>query len=125
MEELDTVLIEVCSRAAHEVNRAYSRALGDASHVGWDEAPDEQKRSTRNGVIAILQSDQTPEQSHATWMAVKLADGWHHGPVKDSTKKEHPCIIDYKSLPVEQRVKDEIFVQTVKMLASVMWRIPQ
>lgn len=112
--------IEACARAAHEVNRAYSVAIGDASQPSWDETPDWQKASIRNGVENMLRSlyGFTPEQSHESWLAEKRATGWKYGPVKDPEKKEHPCFVPYAELPAEQRAKDKIFIGVVKAVAT-------
>ena len=103
---------ETCARAAHEVNRAYCAALGDASQLPWEEAPDWQKSSARNGVRGALSGD-TPEASHNSWVAEKVATGWKHGPVKDPEKKEHPCMVPFHRLPLSQRMKDQLFVSIV------------
>ncbi|MFA4974381.1 MAG: RyR domain-containing protein [bacterium] len=115
----ESVKIETCARAAHEANRAYCIALGDTSQPAWDEAPDWQKSSARNGVVGALNGN-TPEQSHEGWMAEKLAGGWKYGPVKDPAKKEHPCFVPYAELPPEQRAKDSIFLAVVRALAQAL-----
>lgn len=102
--------IESIARAAHEVNRAYCQALGDYSQPDWDNTPEWQKSFVREGVLFHLRNlDATPSASHERWMATKLADGWKHGPVKDPEKKEHPCMVPFDQLPVEQQAKDFIF----------------
>lgn len=106
--------IEACARAAHEVNRAYCIAIGDTSQPAWEDAPDWQRSSARNGVAAAL-NGATPEQSHEGWMAEKLAMGWKYGPAKDPEKKEHPCMVPCSELPTEQRAKDTLFVSTVRL----------
>jgi hypothetical protein len=110
------IAIEACARAAHEVNRAYCLAMGDASQVPWEEAPEWQKSSARNGVAGAL-SGNTPEQSHEGWLAEKAATGWRYGPVKDPEKKEHPCFVPYSELPADQRAKDDLFITTVRVVA--------
>lgn len=110
-------IIEACARAAHEVNRAYCIAVGDTSQPAWDDAPDWQKTSARNGVVGAL-NGATPEQSHESWLEEKRATGWGYGPVKDPEKREHPCFRPYAALPPEQRAKDGLFVATVRTVAG-------
>lgn len=105
-------VIELCARAAHEVNRAYCLAIGDDSQLPWDTAPDWQKSSARNGVDGVLAGN-TPEQSHESWLAQKKAEGWSYGAVKDQAKLEHPCFVPYQELPAAQKLKDELFVNVV------------
>jgi hypothetical protein len=111
--------IEACARAAHEVNRAFCLALGDTSQPSWDDAPDWQKSSARNGVSGAL-VDTTPEQSHETWLAEKKGAGWKYGPVKDPEKKEHPCFVPYAQLPAAQQAKDHLFTSTVREMAKAL-----
>lgn len=108
------------ARVCHEVNRAYCQAIGDYSQPEWDAAEDWQVDSAVNGVRFHLENGMivTPEMSHQNWIKEKLADGWKYGPVKDPGKKEHPCIMAYGKLPVEQRVKDHLFGAVIKALAQ-------
>ena len=110
--------IEKIAEVTHEVNRAYCAAIGDSSQPAWIDAPEWQRGSIVRGVIAHLNEDLTPEQSHDSWLAVKEAEGWTYGPVKDASKKEHPCMVPYDALPVEQRTKDFLFGAVVAALAS-------
>lgn len=72
-----------------------------------------------NGVIFRLKNPGvTPEQMHQNWMKVKLADGWVYGPVKDSTQKTHPCLLDYSQLGPEQRIKDYLFSAVVSAVVE-------
>lgn len=115
--ETPGALVEAAARAAHEVNRAYCHALGDESQPQWYEAPDWQKDSARAGARMHIESDVSPEDSHAAWMAQKLGEGWKYGPVKDPDKKEHPCMVPFAELPPEQRAKDHLFRAVVTQVA--------
>ena len=112
-------VIEACARAAHEVNRAYCIAIGETSQPSWEDAPDWQKSSARNGVSGALAGN-TPEQSHESWLAEKAATGWKYGPTKDPEKKEHPCFVPYAELPAAQQAKDHLFTYTVRAVARVL-----
>ena len=111
--------IEAAARAAHEANRAYCLAIGDGSQPSWENAPEWQKSSARNGVAGAL-AGATPEQSHESWLAEKRATGWSYGPVKDPEKKQHPCFVPYAELPPEQRRKDALFLAVVRAVASAL-----
>lgn len=100
-------------------NRAYCIALGDDSQPTWEDAPEWQRSSARNGVAGALAGN-TPEQSHESWLAEKAATGWKWGLVKDAEKKEHPCFVDYNDLPPEQRLKDHIFTATARSVALTL-----
>jgi hypothetical protein len=106
-------IAEVC----HENNRAYCHALGDYSLAPWSLTPANIKQSAVDGVTFHLANpDSSPEQSHNNWLKFKVADGWKYAPVKDADKKEHPCMVPYGQLPLEQRVKDFLFAAVVDTL---------
>lgn len=108
------------ARVAHEINRAYCASLGDASQPAWEDAPEWQQGSALAGVdMHLAKPDATPEQSHESWLAQKLAEGWKYGPVKDVEKKEHPCCVPYAELPAEQKAKDYLFRGVVHALKSI------
>jgi hypothetical protein len=57
-------------------------------------------------------------------MQQKLTDGWTRGPVKDPTKKEHPCLVPYADRPPEERAKDALFLAVVHATAAALDRQP-
>ena len=108
---------EQIARVAHEVNRAYCEALGDSSQLKWEDAPQWQKDSAMLGVeLHTTNLNAGPEASHESWMAQKIADGWVYGAVKNPEIKEHPCIVPFAKLPVEQQAKDFLFRGVVHAL---------
>lgn len=109
--------VDRIAQICHDVNKAYCEALGDFSQPTWEEAPDWQKQSARDGVLFHINNpDAPPSASHDNWMALKSKEGWVYGPVKDAEKKEHPCMVPYDQLPLEQRAKDYIFTAVILAL---------
>lgn len=105
------------ARICHETNRAYCFALGDFTQREWLYAPQWQKDSAIAGVIGIVSGRITkPSQSHESWLAVKRAEGWMYGPMKDVEHKLHPCFVPYEELSDEQKMKDELFFGTTVRL---------
>ena len=116
---------ERVARVAHEANRAYCASIGDMSQLPWEEAGQWQRESAVNGVQFRLKAFMagerpSPSAQHDAWLADKAADGWKYGPVKDAAKKEHPCIVSYEELPVEQRIKDYLFVSVCDAFFAAM-----
>lgn len=112
--------ILVIAQAAHAINAAYCLSLGDTSQVTWDEAPEWQQKSAIAGVeMHLANPDATPEQSHESWLAAKLADGWTYGEVKDEAAKTHPCCLPYEELPASQKSKDYLFRAVVHALKDI------
>lgn len=104
-EALNTI-----ARVCHEANRAYCQSIGDDSQPPWEDAPDWQKESARDGVMAVAEGRvMAPRDSHANWSAQKEEDGWEYGEEKDPEAKTHPCLVPFEQLPFEQRMKDYIF----------------
>lgn len=111
---------EEIAQACHAVNRAYCQALGDFSQPVWNEAPQWQKDSALVGVALHLDHPESgPEESHKSWFAQKVADGWMYGRVKDAEKKTHPCMVPFEQLPREQQAKDFIFRAVVHACAAI------
>lgn len=105
-----TRLVESLAELSHEINRAYCAVLGDHSQPTWEDAPDWQRDSARNGVrFTLTHPEATPEDSHKSWLAQKEAEGWKYGPVKNPETKEHPCFVPYAELPEAQKAKDYLF----------------
>lgn len=119
-----TKAIELAARIAHEANRAWCIAHGDMSQPSWEDAPDWQKTSARNGVQGVINGN-GPEQSHESWLAEKAATGWVYGPEKDPEKKTHPCFVPYSELPREQKAKDGIYVGVVRVALMAAGIIPR
>ena len=116
----DTVLIEdrkieLAAKIAHNVNVAYCTAIGDQITLGdWEHCPEWQKESCIAGVkFHMVNPESTPKDSHNSWLAHKLKDGWVYGPIKDSEMKTHPYMLPYEDLPLEQKVKDYLFKSVV------------
>lgn len=118
----EMTLVEACASAAHETNRAYCVAIGDRSQPAWEDAPEWQRISCREGVAAAL-AGATPEESHENWMRLKLKEGWQYGPVKDPDRKQHPCMVPYGELPPEQRRKDTLYLTVVRAVAQALRQV--
>lgn len=117
--QLDT--IATIARICHEANRALCTAIGDNSQPTWDDAPEWQRSSAINGVENIRDGKVTrAEQSHESWSEHKLREGWTYGPVKDAAKLEHPCLVPFAELPVEQRAKDVLFFAIASSLLGAL-----
>jgi RyR domain-containing protein len=117
--EAQVNVVEACAMAAHEMNRIYCIFTGDRSQPRWEDAPDWQKTSARNGVKGALEGA-TPEQSHESWLKEKLEAGWKYGSVKDPERKVHPCMVPYAELPASQQMKDHLFISTVRSVAKAL-----
>jgi len=109
--------IESIAIICHEANRLFCIANGDLTQPQWDEAPLWQKESALKGVQFRLNNPDAPASAqHDSWMADKLSNGWVYGPVKDTVRKTHPCLVPFHELPEFQQKKDRLFQNIVDAL---------
>ena len=112
---------EEIARVCHEANRAMQIIQMDPTvpviSVPWDLLDEETRQSAVDGVTNIITgSVSTPEESHESWCKFKTEHGWELGPAKDEVLKQHPCLVPYGELPVEQQDKDHLFFAIVGAL---------
>lgn len=120
MPKFDPAAVKHLARVCHEANRAHCIELGDESQAPWDEAPVWQRESAVAGVeFALGHPHATPALSHQRWVDRKVAEGWTYGEAKDATAKTHPCLLPWDKLPLEQRIKDALFLGVVRALAPL------
>lgn len=113
-------LIDI-AKIAHEVNRSYCQSIGDNSQLTWENAPQWQQESAMLGVILHTENPQaSASASHESWMKQKIDSGWVYGAKKNPDLKEHPCIVAFDELPVEQQAKDYIFRSVVHNLTPFL-----
>lgn len=48
------------------------------------------------------------KNTHENWSKERIHQGWHHGPERNDTKKESPCLIPYEELPESEKEHDRI-----------------
>jgi hypothetical protein len=108
-------VVEQIARVCHETNRAYCESIGDMTQKPWDDAEEWQRQSAIAGVNYAVNNPKAPASAqHEAWLQDKQVAGWKYGPVKNTDKKEHPCMVPYSELPMEQRMKDHLFRAVVK-----------
>lgn len=109
-------IITEIARVAHEINTAYSRAIGQEA-FDWADAPEWQRASSQAGVITILKNPaHGAGDLHREWMRDKAKDGWVYGETKDAEAKTHPCMVEFDQLPEAERIKDALFLGVVRAL---------
>ena len=56
------------------------------------------------------------EMEHDRWNKQKFLAGWSYGQKKDPGKKTHPCLVEWKDLPEEEKEKDRAAVREIPQL---------
>ncbi len=72
-----------------------------------------------NGLIEAM-----AKNVHEVWAQTRISHGWTLGPVRDDSKKQHPCLIPYEDLTEDEREYDRnTSVQTLKLILKLGFRI--
>lgn len=59
------------------------------------------------------------ENVHDTWAKGRMDDGWTYGPVRDDSKKHHPCLVPYNELPESEKEYDRnTAISTLKFIVK-------
>ena len=112
--------LNLIARMCHEVNKAWCEAHRDFTQPDGDNAPTWQKESCMDGVWFVINNPSAGDAAqHNNWMRQKEEDGWKYGPIKDADKKEHPCMVPFEQLPLEQQIKDRLFRATVLAITGI------
>jgi hypothetical protein len=62
--------------------------------------------------------------NHDVWATQRLKEGWHYGPQRDDTRKEHPCLIPYENLPESEKEYDRrAAMEILKVIVALGYRI--
>lgn len=62
----------------------------------------------------------TPSEHHAAWVEARTSQGWRWGPVKNAADKTHPLLVPYEDLDPGQRLKDELSLAIIALMASAL-----
>ena len=61
---------------------------------------------------------------HEVWAHTRMEQGWTYGEVRNDELKQHPCLVEYKELPEEERVYDRnTAVGTLKLIRQLGFKI--
>lgn len=106
----NAAFVESAARRAHDTI-AFMCATGAPS---WSATPEWKKAQCRNGVKWVLNNPEaTPADVHNQWVELMVSSGWQYGPEKNEVTKTHPCIVDFDQLSKNDKMKDEIFIDSV------------
>lgn len=65
-------------------------------------------------------AEQYREIEHLRWMRFHSLYNWQYAPVRDNAARLHPLMVPYKSLPVEEQIKDDYAWELIGKIAERM-----
>ena len=69
-------------------------------------------------------TERIAENVHDVWADGRIKSGWKYGPVRDDSKKEHPCLVPYADLTEDEKSYDRnTAVETIKLVLALGYRI--
>ncbi|MGO8795967.1 MAG: RyR domain-containing protein [Candidatus Sulfotelmatobacter sp.] len=110
--------------------------------VPWDQLPEDLRQANRAQVadipdkLSILgyglttgpgkaaselhftneETDRLAKQEHERWMKEREEMGWQYDPVRDNTRKFHPCLVPWEDLPESEKEKDREVIRKLPKL---------
>ncbi len=123
MKKIPDFLAFAVAKRCHKANNEYRKSIGEK--IQEDSLMDATAEK-RIGVIQAVQwcyahPDANPEDAHEQWRLVKRAAGWIPAHRTHHERKEHACLFPWASLPLPQRRKDEIFLETARFCFMAPW----
>jgi hypothetical protein len=104
------------AQIAYEANRVLCEISGETRPT-WEQSEKWERDTIHAGVVAIDEGKvRSAGDSHISWAARKIDEGWRYGPERDPVKKTHPCLVPFIELPYHQRLKDHLFLAVVQSL---------
>jgi len=116
-QDKKTFAVYEIGQICHAVLNAYCISIGDDSYKKWVDLDSQTKEIVINGVQNVIDNpDITPQQHFENWKQQRIVEGWKYGKRKDYVNKLHPNLVLWDELNEAQRMKDSIFINTVKSL---------
>ena len=105
------------AQICHAALNAYCITIGDDSYKKWIDLDSQTKEIVIKGVQDVIDNPNiTPQKHFENWKEQRIAEGWKYGKRKDYVNKQHPNLVSWDKLNKAQRMKDSIFINTVKSL---------
>jgi hypothetical protein len=119
-------IVRDCAEGAWDVYDVYCSLIGEDTPNDFRDAPKHMRDSIKDLVKTILSGDFSGEtidgeELHSQWVVFLKDAGWKWGIALDVHAKQHPSLVSYELLPVDQRCKADLLAATIKgLLASII-----
>ena len=104
-------------KLVHESVRQACMMFYDAPLPPWADASDAQRRAATT-LVGQLAADQdlTARRIHDAWVAARRAEGWTHGPDRDTVGMRSPLVAEWGELSPKYRAKQALAVVLARHL---------
>ena len=69
-------------------------------------------------------TEQLAENTHDTWAALRVSQGWSYGEARNDERKETPCLVPYAELPDSEKEYDRnTAIDTLKLIVKLGYKI--
>lgn len=105
------------ARVSHEIVRGYREAIGDGTCPPWVQTTKDERMAAAQQVVTVLKFPAlTAAELHSGFVDTMRDRGWTFGEVMDEEKKTHPLLVDYDQLPLQNRIEDALFCNTIRAI---------
>lgn len=122
--EVTDGVVETVAAIAIDLNCCYCDMVAgnqSSTTVPWEQMSEDARNGMMNIVKKFIENPaRSGKESHDRWMESRLSDGWKYGPVASAALKEHPNLVPWSELSVEEQFKDTIFQTCVLKAAMVL-----
>ena len=110
-----TDIVYEAASVAYETVRKWGEVIKDPQgKVAWNLLPESEKDGYAKAVGYRIENPETTEvDMHNKWSADKFEAGWTYGEKLDFVKKTHPNLVPFEDLPVDQQMKDKLFLNVI------------
>jgi hypothetical protein len=85
--------------------------------------PSDTSKTDISGDLLEL-TEMLAKNAHEIWSAMRLAEGWKYGEVRNDGLKEHPCLVAYENLPEnEKEIDRKMAMGTLKVIKMLGYKI--
>jgi len=102
------VKAEYIAQNAYEKTQLCRKNRGDFQDLPWAYLEEWKRNDIINTVWFYLMyyPSQGAEECHNSWVADKFLDGWVYGYALLQDKRQHPNLVPFGQLPVEEQIKN-------------------
>lgn len=98
----------------HNILLEIRKANEESLLTTFEDLDEDHKKFLIDSIDEVIENNIiSGKEYHDVWMKLKIRDGYTYHPVKDDSKKQHNCLVEFEDLNFEQQLKDDLFINTI------------